>query len=293
MAVAQSIDPARASSVARRRAARVLLLLITLLIVDRALSATAVYVVRMGTAGRLFFFFFGLGWGSFVPIALAAWLTWGAGRVSNRLFLVVGTVLVQCALTAGIQAYSRGEFDVASFVGWLLFTLAQILILHALAAPLQKLIGRELTFRTTGDGTGRQAIQWTLLDAVASMTFVAMALALIHLHSELLNAVLTTPEPLAHWLNFVTQSAPAVVAAPLCFWVVFGRPSMMARIALVLLAIVLASAVQQAFLLVLSGRLRLLDQSCAGAGVVASALVHFAAMRLMGLQWRRSGTVGC
>jgi len=276
---------------ARSSLARLLLLVGGLLVLDLLMTYGTVEAVQLRrTAGwpPVELIFLGTGWGGFTPIALAVWLTWGGGRIALRLLAVLGLVAIQCGFAAYFQHRHFYNEMRLSFLGWLLFTLAQILILHALAYPLRKTLHWRLTFRPAAEHipAPKMKTQWSLLDALGWTAFAAMALALVRLHSMFLDNTLTSPQPLAHWLNFITLSVPGVISFPLIAWAVWGKQlGPIRRMALIVLALAAAFCSQQGFLLAQSGRGRLSWTLAIASGVVASALVHCIAMWMAGVRW--------
>jgi hypothetical protein len=232
-------------------------------------------------------FFFSMGWNSFVPILLATWLTWGGGQIALRLLAVLATFFLFCVIASSIHE-RLVPANTIPFGSVLVFTFAQILILHAIAAPLQGILGYQLSFQQVSSSPcDNWRLQWTMLDILAWTTFVISALALVRLNSAIVSSETTMPE--AHWLNFVTVSAPAVAVAPLVLWAVFGkRHGLAVRIALLAAAFLLAFGIDQGTLLILAGRWRTRETSLQAIGVVSAALFDFGVIRLAGVCWRRA-----
>ena len=244
--------------------------------------------IQLRRAGwRVEWVLFGIGWGGFPSIALAVWLSWGGGRIAIRLLAVLGLAAITCGFTAYSQYGLSPEMRLR-FLESLLSTLAQILILHALAYPLRKTLRWQLTFRqsTTPAAAARLNTRWSLLEALGWTAFAAMALAMVRLHSMFLNNTQATPQPLSHWLNFITQSVPCVVSFPFIAWAVWGQQlGLIRRVILIAVALAAAFCCEQGALLMLSGILRPTYTAATASGLVASALVHCSAMRVAGVRW--------
>jgi hypothetical protein len=267
---------------------RLTALVALMLVIELGMTLCASQMIRAGLTGiPRMVFFFGMGWNSFVPILLATWLTWGGGQIALRLLAVLATFFLFSVIASSINERLIPA-NTIPFGSVLVFTFAQILILHAIAAPLQSVLGYQLSFQQVSSSPSEnRRLQWTMLDILAWMTFVISALALVRLNSAIISSETTMTE--AHWLNFVTVSAPAVAVAPLILWAVFGkRYGLAVRIALLAAAFLLAFGIQQGTLLTLAGRWRAREMSLQAIGVVSAALFNFGVIRLAGVCWRRA-----
>jgi hypothetical protein len=257
---------------------RLALLVVGLLLLDLAIGHLTWELWQRTRPAGQYLLMIHFGWNRVPALVLAVWLTWGPGRLVARLVAVLLLAFIYCGINIHLHSGRLGDDIVATLVGATVFLLAQILTLHALAYPVKALLQRQ----------GAQRWRWSLADVIACTAFAAISFATIRLHDMYRTS---TPGSYPNWLDLVTQTAPAAISLPLVGWAIWNKQaSVLGRILLVTLAFAFSLCVEQGLLLALSGRWRLAAMSVSSAAIVASALVHFGAMRTTGIVWRQGRT---
>ena len=253
---------------------RLLAVVVGLMVLDLALPLGVSELWKRWRPSGRYLLMFDNGWDQVPILVLAVWLTWGPGRLAYRLLSVLSLLLI--FVGAVIYTNRHKLEDSASLhLGAILFVVAQVMSVHALAFPLRTVVERRSS----------QQWQWSLTDVISCTAFVAIALAMIRLHN--INRS-ETSGPGNYWFDLAARTAPGLACMPLIAWAVWRpRASVMWRVFAVLLAIAAAWCAEQCLLLAFPGPRRLTDWLFSALGIATATLVHFAALRSIGIVWSR------